>query len=159
MPSEPFLDVTKLDLERVLTPKEEILEVLRHRGRFAMLDAILARDVEANLIVGIKAIHSSDWWAPDHIPGRPIFPGVLQIETAAQLCSYDYLLRHQGEEKPFIGFAGVDGVRFRGIVEPDVRMVFAGRLARMRSGFFTYDAQGFVDGQLVFEARVLGAVV
>lgn len=159
MASRPFIDFDSTDLSQTVYTGEETRELLRQRGRFAMLDGIVLRDVEANLVVGYKDIRQDDWWAADHIPGRPLFPGVLMIESAAQLCSFDYLLRHEGDEKPFIGFGGVDGTRFRGTVEPDARMYFVGRMKRVRSGLFFYDAQGFVNRELVFETQVMGVAL
>lgn len=159
MASQPFIDFERVDLSRVIVSAEETFGLLRQRGRFAMLDGIAHRDVEANLIVGFKDIRRDAWWGADHIPERPLFPGVLMIETAAQLCSFDYLLRHEGPDKPFIGFGGVDKTRFRGTVEPDARMWFAGRMTRVRSGTFFYDAQGFVGRSLVFETQVMGVAL
>ena len=59
----------------------------------------------------------------------------------------------------FLGFGGLDAIRFRGLVEPGVRMLFAGAMKRIRSKTFAYHAQGYVERELVFEADVLGVVV
>jgi 3-hydroxyacyl-[acyl-carrier-protein] dehydratase len=156
---QPFLDFDRIDLTQLVATAEELQAFLHQRGRFAMLDGIAVRNVEENLVVGFKDIRRGDWWAPDHIPGRPLFPGVLMIETAAQLCSYDFVLRHGSSEPPFVGFGGVDRTRFRGTVEPDVRMWFAGRMLRTRSGTFIYEAQGYVKQSLVFETQVMGVAL
>ena len=158
MPSAPLIDFETLDLERVVTDKDAIYKVLRHAGRFALLDGITHCDPESDVIVGFKEIRADDWWAPDHIPGRPLFPGALMIETSAQLCSYDYLVKHGDTGDKFLGFGGLGETRFRGAVEPGVRMVFAGKVSRVRRSMFVYEAQGFVDGKLVFETQVKGVV-
>jgi 3-hydroxyacyl-[acyl-carrier-protein] dehydratase len=158
MASQPLIDLGSIDLDRVLASREEILTRLKHREHFVMLDGVLHRGVEAGIIVGYKEIRADDWWAAGHIPGRPIFPGVLMIESGAQLCSYDFLLR-AGDEERFIGFAGLNGTRFRGVVEPDCRMLFVGKLHRIRSTMFSYLCQGLVDGKLVFETEVLGVAL
>ena len=108
------------------------------------------------IIVGYKDIRADDWWTADHIPGRPIFPGALMIETGAQLCSYDYLCRMGDTGERFLGFGGLNNTRFRGVVEPGVRMYFVGKVNRMRSTMFTYFMQGIVDDKIVFEAEVIG---
>jgi 3-hydroxyacyl-[acyl-carrier-protein] dehydratase len=81
------------------------------------------------------------------------------IESAAQLCSYDYLTRHHKGEDVFLGFGGTNETRFRGLVQPPGRMVFVGEARRVRRSLFTYYAQGFLNGALVFESEILGIAV
>jgi 3-hydroxyacyl-[acyl-carrier-protein] dehydratase len=159
MPSEPLIALETLDLSRVVATREEILGKIRHRGRFALLDGILHLDPEGRSIVGFKEIRADDWWAIDHIPGRPIFPGALMCEAAAQLCSYDYLRKSALPEGGFLGFGGMNDTRFRGIVQPPCRMIFVAKPEKLRSRMFTYATQGFVAGELVFETEILGVLV
>jgi 3-hydroxyacyl-[acyl-carrier-protein] dehydratase len=159
MPSTHLLDFEKLDLSRSVATHAEIYSVIKQRGRFALLDGVLHFDRASELVVGFKDIRADDWWAPDHIPGRPIFPGALMIESAAQLCSWDFMKRGTHPNETFVGFGGLDGTRFRGIVEPGHRMIFAGTVKRSRSRMFTYVAQGFVERELVFETEVIGVIV
>ncbi|QDU68264.1 3-hydroxyacyl-ACP dehydratase FabZ family protein [Engelhardtia mirabilis] len=159
MAAEPIVPASLLDASTIVADKPKVLETLQQRGRFEMVDAIVHMDLEGGTIVGIKEITAGDWWTHDHIPGRPLFPGVLMIEAAAQVCTYHFLHFRKDLEGQFVGFGGVDNVRFRAAVQPGVTMFFAGRVVRVRSRMFTYKAQGFVDGQLVFEAEILGVVV
>lgn len=159
MPSEPLIDFEAVDLARVVATRADVLQKIRQRGRFALLDGILHVDGEKGLIVGFKEIRADDWWAADHIPGRPIFPGALMCEAAAQLCSYDYLRKQTLPEGGFLGFGGMNETRFRGIVQPDCRLVFVARPERLRSRMFMYAAQGFVRRDLVFETEILGVLV
>ena len=76
------------------------------------------------------------------------------IESAAQLASY---LSHEVmEHKQFMGFGGVDAVKFRGTVAPPARMYIILKLVEVRSRRTVVDAQGIVDGKLIFEARITG---
>lgn len=159
MPSEPLLDFEKVDLTRLVATREDILKEIKQRGRLALLDGILHLDAEAGLIVGFKEIRADDWWASDHIPGRPIFPGALMCEAAAQLCSYDYMRRGTLPEDGFLGFGGMNETRFRGVVAPPCRMLFAAKVERLRRRMFTYATQGFVGRDLVFETEVMGVVL
>jgi 3-hydroxyacyl-[acyl-carrier-protein] dehydratase len=159
MPAEPLLDLEKTDLSHVVATREDILKHIKQRGRFALLDGILDFGSESNVIVGFKEIRADDWWASDHIPGRPIFPGALMVEAAAQLATFDYLVRNPPKVEQFLGFGGLDSVRFRGLVEPGVRMLFAAKAIRVRTRMFTYAAQGFVGGNLVFEGEIMGLIV
>ncbi|MEZ5978300.1 MAG: 3-hydroxyacyl-ACP dehydratase FabZ family protein [Planctomycetota bacterium] len=155
----PFLDFDAIDLDTTVVEKDEVLELLRQRNRFELVDGILHLDTEGGLIVGYKEIRSDDWWTTDHIPGRPLFPGVLMIESAAQMCTYHFMRSQNAGPETFVGFAGLDDVRFRATVVPDSRLVIAGRVRRVRSGMFIYDARGYVDRALAFEAVIRGVVV
>jgi len=159
MASPPLIDLDAIDLSRVIASREDTLRLLKQRGRFSLLDGVLHRDEGRGLIVGFKDIRADEWWAADHIPGRPIFPGALMIETGAQLCSYDYLCRQDAESFPFIGFGGLNATRFRGLVVPGVRMLFVCKVNRIRRTMFTYLVQGLVEGKLVFETEVIGVVI
>jgi 3-hydroxyacyl-[acyl-carrier-protein] dehydratase len=159
MPSTPLFDFETIDLSRTVASRDEIYRLLKQSGRFAMLDGILHFDPQGSVVLGFKEILPGDWWAADHIPGRPIFPGALMIEAAAQLCAWDYMKRAHGSEDVFVGFGGLESTRFRGLVEPGCRMIFAGAVKRIRSRMFTYAAQAFVDRELVFETDVIGVIV
>ena len=159
MPAEHLLDFEKTDLSRVVGTREDILKQIKQRGRFALLDGILDYGRDSHVIVGFKDIRADDWWAPDHIPGRPIFPGALIVEAAAQLATYDYIRRNPPQTDIFLGFGGLDSVRFRGIVEPGVRLLLVSKGLRLRSRMFTYAVQGYVERNLVFEGEVLGIIV
>lgn len=167
MAKGPLLDLSTIDLDHVAVDRTQLDEYLEQRGTFAVLDHLVHVDIESGLLVGAKEIRDDDWWAPDHIPGRPMFPGALMIETAAQIASYDYTrnrLDDDGEDR-FVGFGGVDGARFRGVVEPPSRLLLTVQLVRAGSRMFRYAAEGFVvrDGVLqekrVFEATVLGVLL
>lgn len=159
MPSSPLIDFDALDLSREVVPIEGVRQVCQQRGRMEILQGVLHSDLEGRLMVGYRDLTPDDWWAADHVPGRPIFPGVLMIEGAAQLCTYDYIRRSEDLTGSFVGYGGVDRVRFRGVVQPPARILWACRLQRLRERMFTYATQAFVDRKLVYEGEILGVVV
>lgn len=158
MAAPPLIDLDSVDLSRVVIPPEEIRKACKQRGQFEIPEGILHYDEARRLVVGFRDIRADDWWAPCHIPGRPIFPGVLQIEGAAQLCTYDFIERSAGLGEVFVGFAGLNGTRFRAIVEPPCRMIWVVQVQKIRRSMFVYDAQGFVDKNMVFETEIMGMV-
>lgn len=159
MAAEPFLDFDRIDLGTSLVDLEARRAVLRQRGTFELLDAFHVLDHENGVLAASKAIRADDWWARDHIPGRSLFPGVLMIEASAQACSYHYQSHRAELADAFIGFGGVDGVRFRGTVEPPSTLLFMARILRVRSRMFTYEVQGWVERALVFEGQIMGIVL
>ena len=159
MASPTLIDVDAVDLTRIIHGKGEIRRHCKQRGRLELLDGIVFEDLSAGLIVGFHDIKADAWWTTDHIPGRPIFPGVLHAEGAAQLCSFDFLRRNPALNDKFVGFAGLNDTRFRGVVEPGVRLHWVGKMHRVRSTMFTYRAEGFVGRSLVFETEVMGVIL
>ncbi len=159
MASKLLVDLSTLDLETVVSDSAALRSQLAQRGTFDMVDAVVHRDAEEGLIVGYKDVLASDWWASDHIPGRPLFPGVMMIEAVAQLCSYDFMVNHPTDEERFIGFGGVNETRFRGTVEPDGRLYLIGKPHRLRMKMFTYLAQAVFNGKLVMETQILGVAL
>ena len=156
-----LVDLASLDLSRTVYTVADMHEVLRQRGTFSLIDGILHLDPEqSDLVVGYHDVRSDEWWAKDHIPGRPIFPGVLMVEAAAQLASFDFFRRHQEIPVQFIAFTGIDRTRFRATVEPPCRLHFVGRAERSRihSGrvMFSYQVQGLVNEKIVFDSEVSG---
>jgi 3-hydroxyacyl-[acyl-carrier-protein] dehydratase len=154
MPPPVILDPSTLDFSRLVADREEILRVNPHRHEFAMLDGIVHCDAEAQIYAGYHDVREDGWWVRGHVPGRPLFPGVLMIETAAQLASYltHTVLGHVG----FVGFAGVDKVKFRDTVTPPARFVIIGRGRQIRRRRTVCDMQGFVGSTMVFEGEITG---
>lgn len=158
-------DLDALDLSEVVVTKDQVLELLSQRGTFEMVDGIVHYAEDPGVVVGFKDVRSTDWWAPDHIPGRPLFPGVMMIESAAQLCTYHFMRSQKMGKETFVGFGGLDDVRFRAKVEPDCRLLTVGTLQRFRRNIFIYDAKGYVESAgsderaLAFQATIRGVIV
>lgn len=149
-----LFDISMIDLDKVLYDTAEIEKVNPHRGHMRMLDAITHLDDQAGAFAAYKDVRDDEFWVAGHIPGRPIFPGVLMIEAAAQLASFMMLrwLKRDG----FIGFAAVDGVKFRGQVTPGDRLHLIGIKTDLRPRRAICKIQGLVRGTMVFEGEVTG---
>ncbi|MCL4105666.1 UNVERIFIED_CONTAM: hypothetical protein GTU68_023733 [Idotea baltica] len=159
MASQPIVDLATINLDEVAVTKEEILELNAQRDEFEQLDRLISLDLEQGLAVGIKTQTPDEFWTRGHIPGRPIMPGVLMIEMAAQISSVIYHLKFETGGKKFFGFGGVNNVKFRGSIEPGSNLIMVVRAKALRSRMAVFEAQGFVDGKLVFEGEVTGIVV
>jgi len=159
MASPPILDPSTLLTENVAVTKAEILALNAQRDEFEQVDRLILLDLEKGLAVGIKTQRPDEFWTRGHIPGRPIMPGVLMIEMAAQISSVMYHLKFETGGKKFFGFGGVNHVKFRGSVEPGNDLLMVVRAKTLRSRIAIFEAQGFVDGKMVFEGEVTGIVI
>ena len=88
MPPTLLTDLTKIDLDQVLFDRNHVESVNPHRYEMQHLDGIIHFDPQAGVIVGFKNVTEDEFWIRGHIPNRPIMPGVIMIEAAAQLVSY-----------------------------------------------------------------------
>jgi len=149
-----LLDLSQFDLNKVVYDVAAIEAVNPHRGAMRLLDGIVHADMENKEAVAFKEIRDDEFWVPGHIPGRPIFPGVLMIEAAAQLASF--MAMRLFPQIKFMGFAGVNAVKFRGQVTPGDRLYVLGKGIDYRKRRFVCAAQGVVNGTLVFEGQVTG---
>ena len=159
MPPKPILPLESIDLESVILDRAGIREVNAHRHEMEQIDAIVLMDAERQMIAGWRDVRDDEFWVRGHIPGRPIFPGVLMIEATAQMCSVMYYQVLQPGADHFFGFGGLDAVKFRGSVVPGDRIVFMAHSIERRSRRWRFGAQAFVEGRMVFEAEITGMTV
>jgi 3-hydroxyacyl-[acyl-carrier-protein] dehydratase len=154
MPPRPLFDLSRIDPKRVAIDRAGVYQVNPHRYEFQQLDGIYFLDRKAAELAGFRDVRDDEFWVRGHIPGRPIFPGVLMIETAAQLVSYYAMTAMPGQG--FLGFAGVDDVKFRGSVTPGQRIVMIGQMVEIRKRRCRGATQAFVDGEMVYEGLISG---
>ena len=156
MPPALLFDLTPIDLNgKPLFDREAICRVNPQRFEMQQLDGILWYDKGQRCILGYKDVTNREFWVRGHIPGRPLMPGVVQIEAAAQLLSF--FVTQVYEEQGFIGFGGIERAKFRAAIEPGCRLHLLGHITEMRRGRkYVCDVQGVVAGTLAFEATIAG---
>jgi 3-hydroxyacyl-[acyl-carrier-protein] dehydratase len=128
--------------------------IIPHRDPFLLVDRIV------ELEPGVRArgtweIHERLPFLAGHFPGNPIVPGVLMVESAAQVGAV-CALTHPDHQGKFGVFAGIDEVRFSRIVRPGDTLVIdivvdrlRGRIGRA-SATLTVDGEQAVRGVLTF---------
>lgn len=154
MPPALLFDYKQLDLTKTVFDHSAIAEVNPQSYEMSQLDGITWYDLDKMLCLGYKDVTDKEFWVRGHIPGRPIMPGVIMIEAAAQLCSF-FMRRIYGL-KGFIGFAGIDETKFRETVVPGNRLYMLGHIHKVRSRQFAAKVQGIVNDKLAFETVISG---
>ena len=150
-----LLDLSTIDLNRVVVDLEGIRKIIPQRFEMELLSGIVYDGPEA--VVGYKDFTHDDFWVRGHIPGRPLLPGVLMIECAAQLCAFRTM--RQQPEMGFVGFAKCDEVRFRGMLVPPGRLYMIAQTIEMNRRRAIAKCQGIHNGNLIFEATITGMSV
>jgi 3-hydroxyacyl-[acyl-carrier-protein] dehydratase len=155
--SEPLLDLSTIDLTEVALSPEEVGRINPQCGDMRQLDHVIRFDGDSGIALGVKRITDEEFWVPLHIPGRPLMPGVLMIEAAAQLASIQYHMRTR--ENRFVGFTRCDDTVFRGQVVPGDTLYLVSEEVSFKRRRFVTRAQGIVNDRLVFESKITGMVL
>lgn len=157
--SRPLLfDISEVDLDHVAYGPEEIRSINPQRLDMQQLDGVIELDLEKKRIIGYKQARDDEFWVAGHIPGRPLLPGALIVEAVAQLCSFLYK-KAIPDESRFLGFSGMDNVRFRGMVVPGDRLLLLAVCEDLRPRRAIFRAQGVVGEKVVFEGIIIGMPV
>ncbi len=121
-----------------------------------MVDGICHLDPEGGIIVSYKSWDEDAWWGRGHIPGRPIMPGVLMIESCAQTGSILMKRVPNGWDVELIGLIGVDNARFRGQVAPPAKVYYISKVKSHSRRASKHRCQAICNGQVVFEMDLMG---
>ncbi len=152
-----LIDLSTIDLTAVAVSAEEVARINPQAGPMRQLDHVVWLKEDRSESVGVKFVRDDEFWIPYHIPGRPLMPGVLMIEAAAQLCSVTS--KKKSNEDRFLGFTRCNNVAFRGQVLPGDTLYLIAKETSFRPRRFTSLTQGVVNGKLVFEAEITGMVL
>jgi 3-hydroxyacyl-[acyl-carrier-protein] dehydratase len=130
--------------------RDAIMELIPHRPPFLLVDEIVELE-PGKRVVGRREIRADDWWFPGHFPERPVMPGVLTIEAIAQAGAVAVMAAEPNRGKtPF--FAGIDGCRFKRVVEPGDVLTLECDFVRVRGPIAKGEGRASVDGELAAEA-------
>lgn len=151
------IDISTIDLTEVAISADEVGKMLPQCGDMRHLDHIIYHTPNYSHGVGIKYVRNDEFWVPFHIPGRPLLPGVLMIEAAAQLCSI--MFRRKTGKDNFLGFTRCDHVSFRGQVEPGNELILTQEVLKFGHRRMVCKTQGLVNGRMVFEGQITGMTI
>lgn len=153
----PIIDLSTIDLSCIALSEEEVGKINPQAGDMRQLNHVAWVSEDKQSAVGLRFVKDGEFWVEGHIPGRPIFPGVLIIEAAAQISSILYHLN--AESNHFMGFTRCDNCSFRGQVLTGDTLVLTSIIRKFQRRRFVCDVQGFVDGDFVFESKITGMMI
>jgi len=141
---------TRLDIR-------EIMKILPHRYPFLLVDRVIELD-GFERAVGIKNVTVNEHFFQGHFPGRPMMPGVLQIEAMAQLAGVLLREKLKGEKKLAV-LMGIDGVRFPRPVLPGDQLLLEAEAMRVKTRSGQVKCRASVDGKTACEAVIKFMIV
>jgi len=136
----------------------EILRLLPHRYPFLLVDRILEWK-ENERIVGLKNVTINEPFFQGHFPGVPIMPGVMILESMAQVGGVLVFKTLPERAKKLVFFVGVENARFRKPVHPGDQLRIEMVVTRANKRIGKLSGKVFVDSQLVAQADILFSLV
>lgn len=159
MPPVALVDPATIDTSRVLVDREGIRLGNPQRFEMEQLTGILHVDREGNGLIGYKDVTPNEFWVRGHMPEFPLMPGVVLCECAAQLAGF-YARKYDLLKGDFLGFGGMDEVRFRAPVFVGDRLLIMVKLTKLRPGRRAeFDFQGLVKDKMVFSGKMIGVPI
>ena len=137
---------------------EDILGLLPHRYPFALVDRVIEH-VPGQKAVAIKNVTINEPQFQGHFPDRPLMPGVLIVESMAQVGGI-IVTQMPDLPKGLFVFAGIDNVKFRKPVIPGDQLVITCELLSIkRQRFGKVKGEAHVDGKLVCAGELMFSLV
>lgn len=135
---------------------EEIMGIIPHRYPFLFVDKVKLSQTGLKGI-GYKNVTIDEYFFQGHFPGMPVMPGVIIVETMAQVGAVILL-----SDKKFAGktpyFAGINKVRFKRKVIPGDTLRMDVEIVKLRGSIGIGQGKAYVGEDLACEGEFLFAI-
>jgi len=128
-----------------------ILRALPHRYPLLLVDRVLSLTPDES-IRAVKAVSFNEQFFQGHFPGRPIMPGVLQVEALAQAAGILAVetLNLAGSGK-LVYFMAIENAKFRSPVEPGCLLNLDVSFVQKRARVCKFAGEASVEGKTTCE--------
>jgi 3-hydroxyacyl-[acyl-carrier-protein] dehydratase len=160
MPPQAFFDYKPFNYDKPLYNLDEIRKINPQRHEMEQLSGVVWVDQKNHGVIGFKDVTDDEFWIKGHMPGFPLMPGVMLCEAAAQLASFYAKKFHLLQAGDYLGFGGMEQVRFRAPVYPGCRLIICARATKVRPRLRAeFEFQGFVEDKLIFNGSMIGVPI
>ncbi len=136
---------------------QEILSLLPHRYPMLLIDRVLDY-VPGESLHAIKNVTINEPIFTGHFPEKPIFPGVLILESMAQATGLlGFKMAEVKSENELYLFASIDKARFKHPVTPGDTMHLHVDFLKERRGMWKFYGEARVDGKVACSAELMCA--
>lgn len=135
---------------------EEIKGIIPHRYPFLLVDKVLLEETAVKG-VGYKNVTINEPFFQGHFPHLPVMPGVLIVESMAQVGAVILLCDEKFKGKNAF-FAGINKVRFKRKVVPGDTLRMEVELTRIRGSIGVGEGKAYVGDELACEGEFLFAI-
>ncbi len=132
---------------------QEILSILPHRYPFLLVDKIVEFE-SGKRAKGIKNVTINEPFFQGHYPGYPVMPGVLIIESMAQVGAV-LAFKSENVKNKTVYFVGIDNARFRQPVVPSDTLELVLEVVKIKSKIWVFKGEAYVGEKLVAEAKLM----
>lgn len=135
----------------------EIMKLIPHRYPFLLVDKVTSVTPNES-IQGVKNVSINEIYFMGHFPSKPIMPGVLIIESMAQLSAILVSCSMSSRHDKEVYFMSIESTKFRKIVKPGDVMVIHSQIQQHRSYVWKFISNTKVDGVIVAESKFTAMV-
>lgn len=133
--------------------QSEIYKMLPHRYPMLFVDDIIEIEY-GKYVKGVKNVSNNEPWATGHFPEEPVFPGVLLLETLAQIGGF--MFYNKDESKSLKAYLSkIEDARFIQKVIPGQQIVVEAKFLEKFSRFAKLSCVGKVNEKIVVKAIVI----
>lgn len=137
---------------------DELLKILPHRYPFIMIDKVIKWDKKKSL-QAIKNVSINEPYFQGHFPEKPIFPGVLILESMAQAGSLIISDFVDNPSKKLAYLSKVLNFKIHKNVIPGDQLYIEAKLLQHKMNSFKFSVECFVDQKQVASAEFFATAV
>jgi 3-hydroxymyristoyl/3-hydroxydecanoyl-(acyl carrier protein) dehydratase len=132
---------------------QDALKLLPHGPEFRFVDRLLSL-VPGKEAVGEYLVRGDEYYLGGHLPGEPIFPGVLLVEAAAQLAGVVAQNDPAVPCLPGLKLTALRAVKILGSARPGQTVVLKASVTGRLGPLVQAEASAYVSNVLVMHAEL-----